>query len=226
MNVTTFSKRSEWWLILGIGCLWGLTESCGRMVLQGLGVAHHNGSILAGFSMLFFATAFMILPRWWTFAILPAVACAFKMYIAGLQHQAVFCLGNHALYAYFAEAAVFGIVVNLSKPRHHASWLGGALLGATSAVIAANAFLLVPLISGHAVCVVPGTAFPSSIAGLTYSIPVAAIVAPIGFHLGRRAMLSVRGLEGKMPVRLWPLGASVAVACILTVTFAYVRHSV
>jgi hypothetical protein len=225
MNVTTLSKRSEWWLILAIGCLWGLAESCGRMVLHGVGVTHHNGSILAGFSVLLFATAFAMSPRWWIFAILPAVAGVFKMYVAGLEHQPVFCLGNHALYAYFGEAATFGVVVYLSKSSHRTSWLGGALMGATSTLIVAVVFILTPLASGHAVCVVPGTAFPSSIAGLPYSMTVAAIAAPIGFHLGELALRFMRGPEGKTPARLWPVGASIAVACVLTVTFAYVRPS-
>ncbi len=223
MSAMTLSKRSEWWLVLAVGCIWGLTESCGRMVLHGAGVAQHNGSILAGCSVLFFAAAFSMSPRWGIFAILPAVACVFKIYIAGLHHQGALCLGNHALYAYFAEAAAFGTVVYLAKPAHRASWLGGALLGAASALIAANAFILIPLVSGRAACVVPGTAFPSSIAGLACSMPIAALAAPIGFHLGGRVRASLRRMEGATPPTMWPLGAAVAAGCLLVVTIAHLR---
>jgi len=224
MNDVTLAKRSEWWLILAVGCLWGLTESAGRMVLHAVGVTHHNGSMLAGFAVLFFAAATALSPRWRTFVVLPVIAAAFKVYIAGLQDQPIFCRGmaSNVVYAYFSEALVFGSVVYLAKSSHRASWLGGGVLGAASALIAANAFILAPVVTAQSACLVPGTGFPSSIAGLPYSMAIAALAAPLGFRAGGKVLQWIGARPERRPMAGWPVGASVATACILTVTLIYV----
>jgi hypothetical protein len=224
MNDSTISKRTEWWLILAVGCLWGLTESAGRTVLHHAGIAQHNGSMLAGFAVLFFASAYALAPRWWVFVALPLLAGVFKVYIAGLQHQPILCRGmaNNVLYAYFTEALVFGGVVYLARSAHRTSWLGGGILGATSAVIAANAFILAPVVTGVSACVVPGTGFPASIAGLPYGMAIAALAAPVGFGVGGRVLQHFGTAPEKRPLVAWPVGASVATACVLTVTLMYV----
>ena len=223
MNEVAVERRSGWWLVVAIGCLWGLAESVGRPILHQFGVLHHNGSILSGCAVLFFAMAYGLLPRVRAILVLVLIAAVFRMYLTGLQHHPVFCRGiaNSVFFAYFGEAMAFGGLMFLTSSNRQMSWVGGAAIGVISVVIAANVFVLGPAIVGFSVCVVPGTSFPSSVAGIPYAAAIAALGAPLGFRGGRK-LQEFAGLAGNRGRVGWPVGLGVAAVCLVMVTLVHV----
>ncbi len=224
MNETKDTRRWELWLVVAIGCIWGLTESVGRSALHEIGILHHNGSILAGCAVLFFALAFGLTQRVRSLMILPLVAMVFKVYLAGLEHHPIFCRGmaGNVAFAYMGEAFAFGTLMFVTSGKRRMSWGGGAVIGVLSAVIAANVFILAPLFTGQAACVVPGTAFPSSVAGIPYAAAVAALGAPLGFRGGQKLREFGEAVMTNRGRAVWPVGAGVAVACLAVVTLVHV----
>ena len=224
MNEMKDTRRWELWLVVAVGCMWGLTESVGRAALHDIGILHHNGSILAGCAVLFFALAYGLTPRARTLMILPLIAMLFKVYLAGLEHHPIFCRGmaGNMVFAYMGGAFAFGTLMFVTSDKRRMSWGGGAAIGVLSTVIAANVFILAPLFTGQSACVVPGTALPSSVAGIPYAAAVAGLGAPLGFRGGQKLRELGVAVSRNGGRSAWPVGMGVAVACLAVVTLVHV----
>jgi hypothetical protein len=210
--------------ILMIGSVWGLVECTAGVSLRGACTRFYSGSILTGTSLIFLACAYMTARRLPLVMLMPIIAGVCRVYAGVLLGQPLIsgAVAN-PVYAFFGEAVAFCAVMYLIKETHVRSYVGAGLAGITAAVLAANLFLPVRLVTGISACVVPGTDFPLCIWGL----PIAAAIAAVGVPTGLRAGAWIRHRAGAVRLVRRPvlsgLGIAVSAGCAVLITILNIR---
>ncbi len=218
------SKRFLFYSIILIGSLWGFVESAAGIGLRGCGARFYSGSILTGTSLLFFSCAWVLTGRWLLVMALPVIAGVFRLYVGLLLGEALIsgAVAN-PIYAFFVEAFAFCQVIYLIRQTHVRSLAGGALAGMAVAVLSANLFLPVKLVTGIPACVVPGTGFPLSIWGLPVAAAVAAVSMPLGVRTGEGIRRWIQAPGHQREDVLARLSIGVSASCLLMLTLLYVH---
>ncbi len=178
-------KKTTALTIVGIGTLWGLTETCVGPLIKTACSTGQSGSILTGVSFLFIAMAYALRPHAMSLLIIILVTALMKM-ASGLIFGIPLAGGAiaHPIFAYVTEVGAFMLIATLMRRVISGSVLSAALTGAASAAVAAFAFPLVKFCTGIAGCTMTGTSIPTSYYYAYYAVGIAAIAAPVGQWMG------------------------------------------
>ena len=179
-------SRSHLSIVVMLGSVWGLSEAALGMGLQSC-ASLVSRSLMTGAALFFIAASWVVTRRIFGVALLIIIASLFKMFDALLlslpiRHGAI---GN-PIFAFFMEGIAFLILVMIFKQTFKRKKSGQALLGGTSALVAAGLFPLVKFATGIPACVYPGTGIPLSIYFAPLAIVFSLFTVPLGFRAGER----------------------------------------
>jgi len=221
-RVLETKKNSSLYLLITIGCIWGLVEGGAGVALKSSCARLYSGSILTGTAFLFFAFAYAVSGRLFTIILLPLIASLFRLYGAGLSGAPVIsgAVAN-PIYAFFIETLTFIIIIILIKETLLKTYQGKIMVGVMGTILSANMFLPVKLFTGIPACVVPGTNFPLAIWGLPVAIIIGAVSTPIGFKLGEIIKRYAESHEIQPRIVLQRSGLVISVLCLLVMTILY-----
>lgn len=179
--------------IIGIGILWGLTETCVGPLIKTACSLGASGSILTGVSFLFIAMAYALRPCASGLLIVLLVTAIMKM-ASGLIFGIPLAGGAiaHPIFAYVTEVGAFLIVAALVQRMTVRPMLGAAMTGTISAALAVLAFPLVKLCTGISGCVMTGTTIPLAYYYAQYAVGIAALTAPLGWWMGMKIVKWLR----------------------------------
>ena len=222
MKIFESTKKSSFYLLITIGCLWGLVEAGAGVILKNSCARLYSGSILTGTAFLFFAAAYVVSNRLLLLLLLPLLTGLFRLYGAGLSGTPVIsgAVANPA-YALFVETLAFIIIVSLMKESLLRTFRGKVLVGIIGTIFSANMFLPVKLFTGIPACVVPGTSFPLVIWGLPVAIIIGAFSAPLGFKLGEMIQHNVESQDIRPRVLFQRSSLVVSALCFVIITIIY-----
>ncbi len=210
------------WPIFVLACTWGTVEAAGGIALRTCAVSY-SGSILTGVSIFFFASSSVLAGRLRTIWLLPVIAGLFRVYGGVLVgHSPLGGTILNPVFAYFAIAAAFFVVMLLARPGTKDSLWVGALAGAMTAVAAIVLFLPAGWVTGSPVCRA-SDGMPLAIRGLPVAVSIAAFAAPLGFRVGHALQRLVLTPDARRRPVVAPASLAVTVACLAIVTFLHVR---
>jgi len=178
-------KKTTAFTIIGIGTLWGLTETTIGPLIKTACSTGQSGSILTGVSFLFIAMAYALCPQAMSLLIILLVTALMKM-ASGLIFGIPLAGGgiSHPIFAYVTEVGAFMLIATLMRRVMSGPVLGASMTGASSAALAAFSFPLVKFCTGIAGCVMAGTSIPTAYYYAYYAVGIATITAPMGQWMG------------------------------------------
>lgn len=173
-------------IVVALGAVWGLSEAGLGMGLRSC-AAFVSGALMTGVALFFMAAAWVVSRKIYSVVLLVIVAALFKLFDAfllslPLTHGAI---GN-PIFAFFMEGLAFLFILALLKNSLSQKAYGQALLGGTSALVAANLFPLVRFATGVPACVVAGTGYPLSLYYVYIAVAVSMLTVPLGYWVGAR----------------------------------------
>ncbi len=202
-------------MVLAAGSVWGFMEVGMGMYLRGTCSRFITGSVMTGIAIFFFALAYGLTNKAGTAVILLGIASALKLLDAYLLHLPILhgAVAN-PIYAFVTEATAFIFVVYIVGEKFKNSLSGNAIMGALSALIAANLFPMVKIFTGIPACVLPGTNYPLALYYLPVSVGIAFISCPLGVYTGKELAGVTERNRKSILVKVIP-----QVATILSIVF-------
>jgi hypothetical protein len=131
-----------------------------------------------------------------------------------VKHGAV----ANPIFAFWAEALAFLVVVAIMKEALARKTHGQAALGAGAALLAVNLFPLVKLITGIPACVYTGTGYPLSLYYAPIAVGLSFLTVPFGFWLGERIAVTESAHEAFVrgrAFRYWLSPVTLAISLLL-----------
>jgi len=218
MNKTNL--KSYLGMVVVLGSVWGLSEAALGMGLRRC-AASVSGSIMTGVALFFIAAGWVVSRRVAGVLLMVLLAAFFKMFDAlllslPLKHGAI---GN-PIFAFFAEALAFIIILSILKKKMTQNAGGQALLGGMAAVLAVNLFPLVKYATGVPACVAPGTGYPLSLYYIHFAVLASFVMVPLGFLVGTKiGALEARWIRTRAIPKLdYILSPAALILCLVIIT--------
>src|SRR4030065_120631 len=168
------------------GAVWGFAEAGLGPGLQRC-ASLASGSIMTGVALLFIAAAWVLTRRAAGIVLMVILVTLMKLFDAlllslPLKHGAV----ANPIFAFWAEALAFLIVIALIKESLAQKKYGRAALGPGAALLAVNLFPLARFATGIPACVYPGTGYPLSLYYAPIAVGLSFLTVPLGFWIGEQ----------------------------------------
>ena len=198
--------KSNLWIILAAGSIWGLTEFAFGLGLQKCAVLY-TGAILTGLSFFWVSFVYSLTRKILPVLMIVAVVVLFKSMDALLlpvawSHGSIL----NPIFAFVTIMVGFLLLIALFRRRFFSGLFNRIVVGAGSALVAISLFPLAGFVTGTNACVYASTNIPLSI----YTGPVAIIISMITVPLGYFAAESYAGRVGShtgqqrsLLARLW-----------------------
>lgn len=206
--------------IVMLGAVWGFAEAGLGLGLQRC-ASLASGSIMTGVALLFIAAAWVLTRRAAGIVLMVILVTLMKLFDAlllslPLKHGAV----ANPIFAFWAEALAFLVIVTIIKESLAQKKHGQAALGAAAALLAVNLFPLVRFATGIPACVYPGTGYPLSLYYAPIAVGLSFLTVPLGFWIGERIAVTESTHEtfvrGKA-FRYWISPVTLAICLLLMV---------
>lgn len=204
--------------IVMLGAVWGFAEAGLGLGLQRC-ASLASGSIMTGVALLFIAAAWVLTRRAAGVVLMVILVTFMKLFDAlllslPLKHGAV----ANPIFAFWAEALAFLIVIAVMKESLAQKKYGRAALGAGAALLAVNLFPLARFATGIPACVYPGTGYPLSLYYAPIAVGLSFLTVPLGFWIGERIAVTESAHEafvrGKA-FRYWISPVTMAICLLL-----------